>query len=69
MADKAVVNFPRGGMNTKSKGDTPCSGNYAEPKLEPIAINHAGNPPWPMENVGCMEAEAQVPNRKRGKGE
>jgi hypothetical protein len=66
MADKAVVNFPRG-ANTKNEGDTPCSTNYAELNPEPMAIDHAGNPPWPMEDVDCTEVKAQVLNRKRGK--
>jgi hypothetical protein len=66
VADKAVVNFP-GGANTKNEGDTPCSTNYAELKPEPIAISHADNLLWPMEDVDYTAAKAQVPSRKRAK--
>ena len=41
--------------------------NYAAQKPEPIAINHADNPLWLMEDVGYTVVKAQVPNRKRVK--
>jgi hypothetical protein len=66
-ADKAVVNFPIEGADTKNRGDTPCSANYAAQKPEPIAINHAGNPPWSMDDADFTAAKVQVLNQKRVK--
>ena len=68
LADKAVVNFPGGGEK-KNEGETPCSRNYAAQKPEPMAIDHADSPPWPMENADYTEAKVQAPKRKKGKKE
>jgi hypothetical protein len=67
MADKAIVNFPGGGVNTINEGDTPCSTSYAELKPEPMAIDHAANPQCSTEGVDCTAVKAQVPNQKIAK--
>lgn len=69
MAEKAIVNNFTAieGVTIKNGGETPCSGNYAAQKQEPMAINHVDSQLWQMENVDCMEAKAQVQKQKRGK--
>jgi hypothetical protein len=70
VAGQAVVNFPGvGGDNKENGGENPCSRDYAEPKQEPMAIGHVGNPPWPMGGVDSMEENALVQKRKRAKKE
>ncbi len=69
IADKAIVNFGAGGVNTKNEGENPCSGNYAELKQEPTVIDHVDSPRWPMEDVDSTGANAQVPRQRKESGE
>lgn len=66
MADKAIVNFPGGGGNTKNEGDTPCSTNYAEPRPEPTVIDLVASQPWPTEDADCTVEKVLVPELKSG---
>jgi hypothetical protein len=67
VAGQAVVNNFNGvGVPAQFKGETPCS-EYAEPKQEQIAIDHAASQQWPTDAVGCMEEKAAGRRLKRAK--
>ena len=56
IAGQAVVNHFNGvGVDAKNEGESPCSSKNAEPKPEPMAINHVVSPPCQMADAACME--------------
>ena len=66
MANQAIVNNNYGeGVSPQNRGDTPCPQENAAQKQGQMAIDHADNQPWPMENVDSMVEKVKAQKQRK----